>query len=97
MRGRPRREHGHKDPILVYRILDSFPLGLGLLETALEKTGTKSVVSMLAVGLFQQPRLPPSLVQVQVQVQVQVETTRTTRKKSRVVQVRLLSALLAAS
>lgn len=93
MRGRPRREHGHKDPILVYRILDSFPLGLGLLETALEKTGTKSVASMLAVGLFQQPRLPPSL----VQVQVQVATTRTTRKKSRVVQVRLLSALLAAS
>lgn len=53
MRGRPRREHGHKDLILVYRILDNFPLGLGLSEMMAEKTGTKSVASMLAVGLSQ--------------------------------------------
>jgi ACR3 family arsenite efflux pump ArsB len=78
------------DLILVYRILDSFPLGLGLLEMMVEKTGTKSVVSMLAVGLLQMRLLPPL-------VQVQVATMRSTRKKPRVVQVRLLSALLAAS
>lgn len=62
MRGRPRREHEHKDLILASRILDSFPLGLGLLEMMGEKTGTKSVVSMLAVGLSQQTRVPPPLV-----------------------------------
>ena len=53
MRGRPRREPEHKVLILVYHILDSFPLGLGLLEMMGETTGTKSVLSMLAVGLSQ--------------------------------------------
>ena len=53
VRGRPLREHEHKDLKLVYRILDSFPLGLGLLEMMGEKTGTKSVLLMLAVGLSQ--------------------------------------------
>lgn len=66
-------------------------MGLGLLEMAVEQTGTKSVVSMLAVGLFQQTRPPPPL------VQVQVATMRSTRKKPKMVQVRLLFALLVAS
>jgi hypothetical protein len=82
MRGRPRREHGRKDLILVYRILDSFPLGLDLLEMVIERTGTKSVASMRAVGLSPQTRLLLPL------VQVQVATTRTTRRRPRVVQVR---------
>jgi len=76
---------------LVYRILDSFPLALGLLEMVVGTTGTKSVVSMLAMGLSEQTRLPPP------SVQVPVATTRTTMRKPRVVLVRLLSALLAAS
>lgn len=80
MRGRRRRGPGHKALILVYRILDSFPLGSETTGT----TGMKVVVSMLAVRSSPQARLRSSM-------EVQVGTTRT------MVQVRVLSGLLAAS